>query len=85
MVLRTCIWNIDNMEPEALQWLGWSYAGRLYDHIKSTWVKDRIIDLNGLANLCIQRYADLSHMEYLSESISRRHRSPLSLPCTGHL
>ncbi|KAG9192351.1 hypothetical protein G6011_11085 [Alternaria panax] len=22
------------MEPEALQWLGWSYASRLYDHLK---------------------------------------------------
>jgi hypothetical protein len=85
MALRTCIWNIDNIEPEALQWLGWSYAGRLYNHIKSTWVKERIPDLNGLANPCIQRYAELSYMEYLSESISRRHRSSLSLPCTGQL
>jgi hypothetical protein len=36
MALRACIWNVDNMEPEALQWLGWHYAGRLYDELKKT-------------------------------------------------
>ncbi|KAI4697772.1 uncharacterized protein J4E84_000905 [Alternaria hordeiaustralica] len=34
MALRACVWNVDNMEVEALQWLGWSYASRLYEHIK---------------------------------------------------
>lgn len=40
MALRACVWNVDNMEPEALKWLGWPYARRLYDRLKATWVKD---------------------------------------------
>ncbi|KAF1839710.1 hypothetical protein BDW02DRAFT_563766 [Decorospora gaudefroyi] len=40
MALRACVWNIDFMEPEALQCLGWHYADRLYHRIKETWVKD---------------------------------------------
>jgi len=35
MALRICVWNIDNMEPEALQWLTWTYARWLYDDLKS--------------------------------------------------
>ncbi|RMZ70594.1 succinyl-3-ketoacid-coenzyme a transferase [Pyrenophora seminiperda CCB06] len=35
MALRACLWNIDNMEPEALQWLTWTYARLLYDDLKS--------------------------------------------------
>jgi hypothetical protein len=44
MALRACIWNIHNMEPGALQWLGWWYASRLYSHLKSTWVTDFMIN-----------------------------------------
>ncbi|KAL6171365.1 hypothetical protein ACJQWK_02385 [Exserohilum turcicum] len=36
MALRACIWNVHDMEPEALQWLGWSYASPIYNHLKST-------------------------------------------------
>ena len=36
MTLRSCIWHIDLMEPEALQWLGWHYASRIYERLKAT-------------------------------------------------
>ncbi|KAF1946718.1 hypothetical protein EJ02DRAFT_366921 [Clathrospora elynae] len=36
MAIRACIWHVDSMEPEALQWLGWHYASRLYDKLKQT-------------------------------------------------
>ena len=44
MALRACVWNIHNMEPGALQWLGWWYASRLYSHLKSKWVEDPMIE-----------------------------------------
>ncbi len=34
MVLRQCMWNIDRFEPEALQFLGWHYASRIYERLK---------------------------------------------------
>ncbi|KAH8643832.1 succinyl-3-ketoacid-coenzyme a transferase [Alternaria alternata] len=54
MALRCCIWNIDNMEPEALQWLRWSYASRLHDYLKLTWVEGRTEAQSAMANLSVQ-------------------------------
>ena len=39
MALRACIWHVDDMEPESLQWLGWHYAGLLYGQLKEMYVE----------------------------------------------
>lgn len=36
MALRTCVWHVESMEPEALKWLGWHYACQIYDKLKKT-------------------------------------------------
>lgn len=38
MVLRSCAWNAGLFMPETLQWAGWHYAGRIYRHLKATYV-----------------------------------------------
>jgi hypothetical protein len=38
MALRACVWHVDDMEPESLQWLGWHYAGLIYRQLKEMYV-----------------------------------------------
>ncbi|KAH7378765.1 hypothetical protein BKA66DRAFT_142475 [Pyrenochaeta sp. MPI-SDFR-AT-0127] len=36
MALRSCVWHVQMIEPEALQWLGWHYARQIYNKIKQS-------------------------------------------------
>lgn len=35
-VMRSCLWHVNDMEPAALQWLGWHYACQIYTKLKQT-------------------------------------------------
>ncbi|KAI8939665.1 hypothetical protein NX059_003423 [Plenodomus lindquistii] len=32
--MRSCLWRINDIEPSALQWLGWHYASQIYNELK---------------------------------------------------
>jgi hypothetical protein len=36
MVLRSCAFHAELFEPAALQWAGWHYAKRIYQHLVNT-------------------------------------------------
>ena len=38
MALRSCAFHAELFEPETLQWCGWHYASRIYQHLLSTCV-----------------------------------------------
>jgi hypothetical protein len=41
MALRSCAFNADFFEPETLQWGGWHYASRIYQHLLTTCVSNQ--------------------------------------------
>lgn len=99
MAMRACVWDVGQMDPEALQWLGWHYASRVYQKLVQTSVdyysKQVVSQLTSMRSdtltfnvWCVFRKAfpecDLQHHHFRISEGERGCEPPAQLPYIVH-